>query len=78
MNKELFIAAAAIYQTLFSKKTIGHWDEETSTTILNDIFTRDFGFLPEEEREQIVNERDNIVASVDFVHLLGWKNHESL
>lgn len=25
-----------------------------------------------------MNERDNIVASVDYIHMMGWKNHESL
>ena len=70
---DTFIAASAIYQTLFNKKTIGAFDDN-STFILADNFVNDKFF-----EDQVIDDASrmqNIMASFDIIFLIGWKEHE--
>ena len=73
VSHETFIAAAAIYQTLFNKTTIGQRDE-TSTSVLIDTFAN----IPFSNDDQVKIDRSkNIIATFDSIFLIGWKYHES-
>lgn len=62
------IAAAALFETLFTKRAIGQRDEYTSSVLI-DTF-KDTYMHPEITKR----ERDsNIICSMDIVFLIGWK-----
>lgn len=63
-NKDTLIAAAALYQTLFNTKTVGHH----STSILVDTMV---------DKNKSTPGFNNILASLDIINLIGWKEHES-
>ena len=70
--EETFIAVAALYETLFNKRTVGKKDEN-STSILIDTL-KDHYLHPE------IKERDpntNIISTFDLIFLIGWKYDES-
>jgi hypothetical protein len=72
-NVETFIAASALYQTLFNKKTIGYRDEN-STSILVDTYKDKFIW----DNDGLSHDRrSNIIASFDIIFLIGWKQHSS-
>jgi hypothetical protein len=58
-NKELFVAAAALYKTLFNMKT--------SAPNLSSAIHVDTLCTPDPS---------NIVATFDYINLIGWKYHE--
>ena len=102
---DTIIAAAALFETLFTNKTIGQRDENTSS-ILIDTFESDFMYdaslqafndristlkssttyhakkfeklsvLSEGQLAQLLDRGNNIVTSLTFMHLIGWKFHE--
>ena len=70
--EETFLAAAALYETLFNKKTIGQRDEN-STSVLIDVM-KDHNLHPD------ITLRDpncNIMSTFDLIFLIGWKYDES-
>ena len=66
------MAAAALFETLFNKRTIGQRDEY-SQSILIDTF-KDVYMHPDIKKR---DRNSNIICSVDLVNLIGWKEHES-
>ena len=84
-SPESFLAAAAIYQTLFNRMTIPINDD----TMLFDEFTNDLDFLKSDaedyERMPYENlrkkygfkEKYNIIATFEIIFMIGWKYHES-
>ena len=68
--QDTFIAAAALYETLFNRRTIGKKD---SNTVLIDTYKDTYM----DERIIRRNRYGNIVCSMDVISLIGWKYHES-
>ena len=63
---ELFTAVAALYQTLFNMKT----SAPNTANALHVDSLKDFGVDKDIERPA------NIVATFDYINLIGWKYHE--
>ncbi|CDW79540.1 UNKNOWN [Stylonychia lemnae] len=83
ISEETFIAAAAIYETLFNKRTIGRRDENSTSilvdTLQNDLLDERIG-KPIVDGSGKVSKNDkmrNIMTTLDVIYLIGWKQHES-
>jgi len=66
------VAAAALYETLFTRRAI----EKPENTILIDIMAEDWGHLKGEEMK-VRSRKDNIVCAFDVIFVIGWRRHES-
>lgn len=66
-SKDCFIAMAALYQTLFNMKT-------SPPNLSNAVHVDTLKSFSVSEEE--LNKLPNIVASFDYINLIGWKYHE--
>jgi hypothetical protein len=75
VSKDTFVAAAALYETLFTKTTIGERDENSTSVLVDTMAAFDKGL----EKEWVEGDRvgSNIIATVDLINMVGWKYHES-
>ena len=83
-NPESFIAAAAIYQTLFNKLTIPLNED----SMLFDECVNDLDFLKHDEEDYFKKpydvirkkynflEKHNVLSTFEYIFLVGWKYHE--
>lgn len=71
-TRETFVAAAAIYHSLFNKHFIGIEDDqiEEGTTVVMDDWLEDKEWCNFKHKAPIV-------ATMDYIYLIGWKYHES-
>eukprot|EP00347_Sterkiella_histriomuscorum_P009114 403342468 len=79
VSEETFIAAVALYETLFNKRTIGFRDENTSSVLIDTFANR---YMDERidnkinemsiEQQQAIKMR-NIIATLDIIFLIGWR-----
>ena len=70
--EETFIAAAALYETLFNKQIIGKRDENSTSVLIDTL--KDHYLHPE------IKDRDpnsSIISTFDLIFLIGWKYEES-
>ena len=70
--EQTFIAAAALYETLFNKKTIGMRDENTMSVLI-DTF-KSIYLHPDITHKDPLS---NIIATLDLIFLIGWRYDSS-
>ena len=68
-SKECFVAMAALYQTLFNMKT-------SPPNLSNAVHVDTLKAFSINNESEDVKKVPNIVASFDYINLIGWKYHE--